>query len=65
MLLDGSVDANAANLTEMNLVNDATGISQTQINNDGSMATLTVLNQDQTASQVLLDAAESAAAAPR
>ena len=65
MLLDGSVDANAANLTEMNLVNDATGVSQSQINNDRSMATLTVVTQDQTASQVLLDAAESAAAAPR
>lgn len=52
---DNSVDANN-NLTEMNLVNDVTGISQMASQaHDFSQVTLTHVNPDQTASQVLID----------
>ncbi len=64
MLLEQSVD-DVNNHTEMNLVNDTSGItqmnSQIQLNNDYSQVTLTNVNQDQTQSQVLLDVSESAA----
>jgi len=54
MLLENSIDADAnANLTEMNLVNDVTGLSHMAsqgISNDISQATLINTNLDQTAS---------------
>ena len=58
LLEENSVDVNQ-NLTEMNLVNDVTGLSQNasqiQIINDNSQVTLTNVNVDQTQSQVILD----------
>ena len=59
MALEQSVDANN-NLTEMNLVNDATGVSQLNLHNDMSQVTLTNANPDQTSSQVIIDADDSA-----
>jgi len=57
-LLEQSIDANN-NLTEMNLVNDTSAMTQmaSQINlgHDFSQVTLTQANQDLTRSQILLD----------
>jgi len=61
-MLEQSVDANN-NLTEMNLVNDVSGItqaaSQVQLGNDFSQVTLANGNQDHTQSQVLIEAEDA------